>query len=404
MRRYWFFIVGLAFIIVLLILGIFNLSGDNRITSFWFAEEDNPSLQEDIDGIIEGNVIQVTLTNGDNVDQLIPTFTHTGKRVTIDGVKQVSKKTANDFSSEIVYTVTASNGSKQDYTILVYIEDERGIRPPLPAPHTFEDAIPQKSQELLVEQTEITNIDFAPIVDSVIAETRVREEKNIFTGKWKVSQEADLNKEIDLTGFTGLGDRRIQLIADGQIVTDSNLLQIRKKIPNKLLIVPQREHYTIKPLQEKPRLQVVRYWVLADPEAGVSKLAPNEGASISTQVKVGVYEGSRKSFAPTIGAVGDREVELFNLLVNSQFDTEYLPNERSAGESILPVQETVNPADYYQIAAVYKLVQEFRLVNASGQPYTDPNYQFDPASLKPLIYVDSRDVVTKVYTFKRYKP
>lgn len=402
MRRYWFFVAGTVLVIILLIWGIFNLSGDRRITSFWFAEEDNPSLHEDVDGVIEGDMIQIVLEDFVEVEHLIPTFTHTGKRVTVDGVKQVSKKTANDFSREIVFTVTAANGSTQDYTVVAYMQNETGLRPPLPTPVTYDGVIPLRSREVMVEQVELVNIDFAPIINTAVAEKRIREERNIFTGNWKISDEANWNKEIDLTDFSG--NHRIPLVKEGHLLTDPHELQVQKKIPNKLLVIPQREHYLLNPLQEKPQLQVVRYWALTDPQAGVYRLTPNEGVTVSTQVPVGVNEKSRKSFAATIGAEGEHEVELFNLLVNSQFEAEYLPNERAARESILPIEASIQPAKSYRVVAVYKLVHEFRFVRANGQPFTDPKYQFEPESLKPLLYVNSKDVVIQEYTFRRYKP
>lgn len=403
MKRYWLFIAGLLIAMIVLIVGMFSGSGDKRMTSFWFAQEDNPALREDVDGVIEGNVIRVVFAEVKEVDRLIPTFTHTGRRVSVDGVKQTSKKTVNDFSSQIIYTVTAANGSTQEYTVLAYRKDEKGLWPPLPAPRTYDGEIPARSEEVPVERAEFTNIDFIPVVETVVVAARIREERGLFGGTWKVSDETELNKELELARLSGTGSRRIRLVQDGQLVTDREQLQIQKKIPNKLLIIPQREHYLFKPLQAKPHLQIVRYWALADPQT-VYRMSPGEGAAIAAQVRVGVDEASRRSFGAAIGAEGEREVKLFNLLVNSQFAHAYLPNERPATESILPVERTIEPSRDYRIAALYRLVHEIRIVNADGQMFSDPNYRFDPVSLKPLIYVDSKDVVAKVYTFRQYKP
>lgn len=47
------------------------------------------------------------------------TFTTTGISVTVGATPQVSGTTANDFTNPVVYTVTAADGSTQDYTVTV---------------------------------------------------------------------------------------------------------------------------------------------------------------------------------------------------------------------------------------------------------------------------------------------
>lgn len=76
-------------------------------------------------GVITGTDIAVEMPAGTDInEELIATFTTTGNSVTVAGVPQISGTTANNFTSPVVYTVTAANGSTQDYTVTVTIEPE----------------------------------------------------------------------------------------------------------------------------------------------------------------------------------------------------------------------------------------------------------------------------------------
>ena len=54
-----------------------------------------------------------------NISYLIADFNTTGVSVTVDGKEQVSGITPNDFTSAVIYTVTADNGSKAFYNVSV---------------------------------------------------------------------------------------------------------------------------------------------------------------------------------------------------------------------------------------------------------------------------------------------
>ena len=73
-------------------------------------------------GVITGNTIAVTVPNGTPVTALVATFTTTGISVTVDSIPQTSGSTTNNFSSgSLTYTVTAADGSKQNYTVTVTV-------------------------------------------------------------------------------------------------------------------------------------------------------------------------------------------------------------------------------------------------------------------------------------------
>jgi len=56
---------------------------------------------------------------GVDVRSLVATFTTTGTSVKVGSIVQVSGVTVNDFTNQVVYTVTAADGSSQDYTVYV---------------------------------------------------------------------------------------------------------------------------------------------------------------------------------------------------------------------------------------------------------------------------------------------
>ncbi len=118
--------------VLLIFLGISNCadnsssssSSDNAITAFSFLAENNDALSSDVDATVDGTNISATVPNGTGVAALVATFTTTGESVAVGDTTQVSGTTANDFSSEVTYTVTAENGSTKDYAVTVTIGDD----------------------------------------------------------------------------------------------------------------------------------------------------------------------------------------------------------------------------------------------------------------------------------------
>ena len=86
------------------------------ITAFSFS---NPPAT----GVVNESTktISITVPYGTNVTGLVATFTTTGASVKVGGVAQVSGTTANDFTSPVVYTVTAADHSTTQYTVTVTV-------------------------------------------------------------------------------------------------------------------------------------------------------------------------------------------------------------------------------------------------------------------------------------------
>ena len=91
-----------------------NTSKD--LTSFGFA-----GLTPPVAGVISGTNISLTVPYGTNVSALVATFGSTGASVAVGTDVQVSGTTSNDYTSPVVYTVTAQDGSTKDYTVTVSV-------------------------------------------------------------------------------------------------------------------------------------------------------------------------------------------------------------------------------------------------------------------------------------------
>jgi DNA-binding beta-propeller fold protein YncE len=93
-----------------------KLSGAKSITAFNIV---SPNAAGTIN---EANhTIAVTVPYGTNVTNLVASFTITGAGVKIGSTVQISGTTANDFTNTQTYTVTAEDGSSQNYSVTVSI-------------------------------------------------------------------------------------------------------------------------------------------------------------------------------------------------------------------------------------------------------------------------------------------
>jgi hypothetical protein len=97
------------------------------VVSFVFRAADNGAagLLFDAPGQIDGEDLVVMVNHGTDVTRLVADFAHTGTGATAAGVPQVTRLTANDFSSPVVYTVSATDGSTRDFTVTVSVTPGR---------------------------------------------------------------------------------------------------------------------------------------------------------------------------------------------------------------------------------------------------------------------------------------
>lgn len=96
-----------------------SLSSPKDITSFGLLSNPSAGLVTSAFATITGTSIAVAVPPGVNVTGLTASFTTTGVRVSVGGVTQVSGTTPNDFTNPVIYTVTGTDGTTQDYTVTV---------------------------------------------------------------------------------------------------------------------------------------------------------------------------------------------------------------------------------------------------------------------------------------------
>ncbi len=77
----------------------------------------------DVSGIINETekTIAISIPFGTDVTNMVATFTTTGARVRVGSMIQESGVTANNFTAPIIYTVTATDNTTQNYTVTVIV-------------------------------------------------------------------------------------------------------------------------------------------------------------------------------------------------------------------------------------------------------------------------------------------
>ncbi len=89
------------------------------ITSFGFET----NIKHAVTGTIDQSAHAIALTwpYGTDLSELVASFTTTGASVAVGDAPQTSGMSYIDFSAPVVYTVTAADGSTQDYTVSVTV-------------------------------------------------------------------------------------------------------------------------------------------------------------------------------------------------------------------------------------------------------------------------------------------
>ncbi len=88
---------------------------ENDILSYSFDEQTGDANIDATD-----HTVTIEVENGTDLTNLVATFTLSGDAVAkIGTTTQVSGTTANDFTDDVIYTITAQNGDEQDWTVKV---------------------------------------------------------------------------------------------------------------------------------------------------------------------------------------------------------------------------------------------------------------------------------------------
>ncbi|MCA5006692.1 CotH kinase family protein [Sphingobacterium bovistauri] len=89
-----------------------------EISSFYFSQEQNPFLQEDLTLTVKDNIYTTDLSKL-HAKPLIPTFKTNAVKVLVNNVAQESGVTSRDFSQPVKYSFIGAKGGKRDVTIRV---------------------------------------------------------------------------------------------------------------------------------------------------------------------------------------------------------------------------------------------------------------------------------------------
>lgn len=94
-----------------------------ELTAFGFTSALNSGagITSDVTATITGTTVGITVPYATNVTGLIATFSTTGTNVKVGTVTQTSGTTANDFTSDVAYVVSAADGSTKTYTVHVTV-------------------------------------------------------------------------------------------------------------------------------------------------------------------------------------------------------------------------------------------------------------------------------------------
>jgi hypothetical protein len=88
-------------------------SSEKSISVVELKKSDNPSLPDDISGVVSADSIKFRLLQNISLTQLIPSINFSGKSIS------PANHVAQNFSSPITYTITAEDGSTKNYTFRI---------------------------------------------------------------------------------------------------------------------------------------------------------------------------------------------------------------------------------------------------------------------------------------------
>ena len=94
-------------------------SSDNEIVNFTFPVSKNPALTGDVTGLIADPVITLEVPHSTDLTSMIAEYTTNSTHVEVNSNVQSSGITPNNFSNPVEYTVTADNGVKRVYSVVV---------------------------------------------------------------------------------------------------------------------------------------------------------------------------------------------------------------------------------------------------------------------------------------------
>lgn len=366
--------------------------GPAELLTFIFEAKHNSRLKQDCAGqlSLSGDEIEVDLVGLDDVTELVATFTYTGKSVTVNGRPQISGETSNDFEREVVYTITGSDGEIKEYTVLVYLSDSgpQSRRPPIPTPKTYAGEIPNRSRVVLVERKSIETMDFSPPITKAFITMKLFD---------------DLGQEIEYTRNQVEGtilENFLKELGEFKLLEDGKLSS-REELSFSFPDEGNTRVFALDPLQTIPHIQLIRYWELEDPVNNVVTMDPGTTKTIRISTTVGTEASTTEDFSVTVGVELGFDAGAVSGSINTEFGYNHTTALTEKFEETREITETrTAPDDAHVIVAMWRLVNEIKIINEEGETYTDPNYTFAERLGVPLKFVNPTDYRVKSYQFK----
>ncbi|MCD4834244.1 MAG: T9SS type A sorting domain-containing protein [Bacteroidales bacterium] len=101
---------------------IMDENTENDILTFSFPEQNDPAVIN-----VTDHTVQIELVPGSSLYGLTATFTLSeNANAYVSGVEQASGTTANDFDTDVVYTIIAHDDTEQDWIVTVSVEPYHG--------------------------------------------------------------------------------------------------------------------------------------------------------------------------------------------------------------------------------------------------------------------------------------
>jgi hypothetical protein len=136
-----------------------------QLESFVFKASTNTGLLADLPGEIKGDTVYVTAFAGTNIRTMVPTFTYKGASVTVNGEKQESGTTAQNFTNPLTYTIVGED--KQLKNFIVKLSDN-GV----PALYINTNGMAITSKEVYVSGTVRTTSNFNTSSGTMVMEIK----------------------------------------------------------------------------------------------------------------------------------------------------------------------------------------------------------------------------------------
>ncbi len=93
----------------------------NDILDFTFEVENNPSLNEDVVGVISDSTVAMYVPIGTDITNLVTNFVLSEEaEAYVNGVLQQNLITANDFTNPLTYQVISESGDEKNWLVTVY--------------------------------------------------------------------------------------------------------------------------------------------------------------------------------------------------------------------------------------------------------------------------------------------